>query len=175
MSVEMRHQPHSARSCLLPRRALGAARGRPRERLLPGCGALGVGRSPTPDCPSLGRAAGVRYPLAAGAGGGSAWGPVTNHTACAFASLLSALWERHKGAPGGASLAWVWGVLSWALTHAPSPVLGACGRGPLPLAALVGGVGVGTHHQPNGACSCELAWRAVGAARGTWGGGLLPG
>ena len=32
--------------------------------LLPGCGVSGVGRSPTPDCPSLGRAAGARFPLA---------------------------------------------------------------------------------------------------------------
>ena len=38
-------------------------------RLLPGCGASGVGRSPTPDGPSSGRAAGAHYPLAVGAGG----------------------------------------------------------------------------------------------------------
>ena len=38
-------------------------------RLLPGCGAGGVGRSPTPDCPPSGRAAGAHYPLAVGAGG----------------------------------------------------------------------------------------------------------
>ena len=33
-------------------------------RLLPGCGASGVGRSPTPDCPPSGRAAGAHYPPA---------------------------------------------------------------------------------------------------------------
>ena len=38
-------------------------------RLLPGCGASGVGRSPGPDCPPSGRAAGAHYPLAVGAGG----------------------------------------------------------------------------------------------------------
>ena len=38
-------------------------------RLLPGCGASGVGRSPTPDCPPSGRAAGAHYPLVVGAGG----------------------------------------------------------------------------------------------------------
>ena len=38
-------------------------------RLLPGCGASGVGRSPTPDCPPSGWAAGAHYPLAVGAGG----------------------------------------------------------------------------------------------------------
>ena len=38
-------------------------------RLLPGWGASGVGRSPTPDCPASGRAAGAHYPLAVGVGG----------------------------------------------------------------------------------------------------------
>ena len=38
-------------------------------RLLPGCGASGVGRSPSPDCPPSGRAAGAHYPLAVSAGG----------------------------------------------------------------------------------------------------------
>ena len=38
-------------------------------RLLPWCGASGVGRSPTPDCPPSGRAAGAHYPLAVDAGG----------------------------------------------------------------------------------------------------------
>ena len=37
--------------------------------LLPGCGASGVGRSPDPDCPLSGRAAGAHYPLAEVAGG----------------------------------------------------------------------------------------------------------
>ena len=49
------HQPHSARSFELALRAVGAAQGRPGGgRLLPGCGASGVGRSPTPDCPPSG-------------------------------------------------------------------------------------------------------------------------
>ena len=43
--VGTRHQPHSARSCALLGRHQGARGG----RLLPGCGASGVGRSPTPD------------------------------------------------------------------------------------------------------------------------------
>ena len=37
--------------------------------LLPGCGASAVGRSPTPDSPPSGRAAGAHYPLAVGARG----------------------------------------------------------------------------------------------------------
>ena len=60
-------------------------------RLSPGRGAPGVGRSPAPGCPSLGRAAGARYRLAVGVGG------------CrrALASWLCALWGRHEGARGG--------------------------------------------------------------------------
>ena len=38
-------------------------------RLLPGCGASGVGRSPNPECPPSGRAVGAHYPLAVGARG----------------------------------------------------------------------------------------------------------
>ena len=50
--------------CALSGRHEGA-RGGP---LLPGCGASGVGRSPTSNCPPSGRAAGAHYPLAVGAG-----------------------------------------------------------------------------------------------------------
>ena len=51
--------------CALWRRHEGARGG----RLLPGCGASGVGVSPTPTTRPLGRAAGAHYPLAVGAGG----------------------------------------------------------------------------------------------------------
>ena len=51
--------------CALWGRQEGAREG----RLLPACGASGVRRSPSPDCPPSGRAAGARYPLAVGAGG----------------------------------------------------------------------------------------------------------
>ena len=67
--VGTRHQPHSARSCELALRSVGAARGRLGGRLLPGCAASGVGRSLTPDCPPSGRAAGAHYPLAVAVGG----------------------------------------------------------------------------------------------------------
>ena len=51
--------------CALWGRLEGARGG----RLLPGCGASGVGRSPTPYCPPSGGASGAHYPLAVGAGG----------------------------------------------------------------------------------------------------------
>ena len=96
-----RQLPRSAPSSKLAVRAVGAGRWRPGGgRFLPGCGASGVGRSPTPDCPSFGRAAGARYPLALSAGL-SAWGPVTYPTASALASWLCALWGRLEGTWGG--------------------------------------------------------------------------
>ena len=68
--VGTRLQPHSARSCVLWGRHEGARGG----RLLPGCRASGVRRSPTPDHPSF-RACG-RGPLPTGRGCGvRAWGP----------------------------------------------------------------------------------------------------
>ena len=66
--VGTRHQPHSARSCELALRALRAARGRLEGRLLPGCGASGDGRSPSPDLSSF-QACG-RGPLPTGRGCG---------------------------------------------------------------------------------------------------------
>ena len=44
-------------------------------------GASGVGRSPSPDCPPTGRAVGVRYPRAVGAGV-RVWGPYSVPLAC---------------------------------------------------------------------------------------------
>ena len=62
--------------------AVGVAEGRPRG----GClsllrGASGVRRCPSPDCPPTGRAVGVRYPRAVGAGVW-VWGPNTVPLAC---------------------------------------------------------------------------------------------
>ena len=59
------NNPTARLLCALWQRHEGARGG----RLLPGCGASGVGRSPTPDCPPSGRAARAHYPLAVGAGG----------------------------------------------------------------------------------------------------------
>ena len=123
--VGTRHQPHSARSCALWGRHKGARGG----RLLPGCGASGVGRSPNPDCSPSGRAAGAHYPLAAGAGG-RGHGDPSPTPQCA---LLRAGFERCGGgtrAPGGAPPAWVWGVRGRALSHPRPPVLSGVRPGP---------------------------------------------
>ena len=116
--VGTRHQTHSLRSWELACRALGAARRRPGGRLLRGCGASGVGRSPTPDRPSLG-ACGRGPPLTGCGCGRCGFGdPVTKPTARALASWLCAPWGRHGGAPGGVPPAWVWGIRARALPHA---------------------------------------------------------
>ena len=73
-------------------------------RLLPGCGASGVGRSPILDCPPSGRAAGAHYPLAVGVGGCGCGDPSPTPQR----ALLRAGFARCGGGmrvPGGAPLA----------------------------------------------------------------------
>ena len=67
--VGTRHQPHSARSCELVLHTVERHAGARGGRLLPGSGASGVGRSPTPDCPPSGRAAEAHFSLAVDAEG----------------------------------------------------------------------------------------------------------
>ena len=158
--VGTRHQPHSARSCVLWGRLEGARGG----RLLPGCGASGVGRSPTPDCPPSVRAAGAHYPLAVGAGGCGRGDPSpTPQSALLRAGF--ARWGGGTGAPGGgASCLGVGRPGSVALP--PPTARPLCGLpGPTTHWLWVrGGAGVGTRPQPHSARSCELALLAVGAA-----------
>ena len=234
--VGTRHQPHSARSCVLALRAVGAARGCPGGaplawvwglrgralslprlpalcagcrgplptgcgcggvrawgpvtnptarwlcalwgrhegarggRLLPGCGASGVRRSPTPDCPPSRRAAGARYPLAVGAGGCGRGDPSPTPQR----ALLRAGFARCGGptrAPwGGAFCLGVGRPGSGAL---PTPTARPLGGLPGPTTHWLwvrGGAGVGTRHQPHSARSCVLPLRAVGAAQGRAGG-----
>ena len=129
-----------------------------------------------------------------GGGGGAAWsrfplpglglraprrvvaGVVTRHQPCRTRSCelaLSAVGAT-RGCLGGAPLALVWGALG--VGRSPTPdnsSFRACGQGPLPTGCGCGGAGVGTRHQPHTARSCELALRAVGAARGRPGGAPL--
>ena len=104
--VGTRHQPHSARSCELALRAVGRHEGARGGRLLPWCGAFGVGRSPGPDCPPSGRAAGAHYPLAVGAGGCGRGDPSPTPKR----ALLRAGFARCGGGmrvPRGVPLAWL--------------------------------------------------------------------
>ena len=150
----------------------GRHEGAPGARLLPRCGASGVGRSADPDCPPSGRAAGAHHPPAVGAGGCGRGDPSPTPQR----ALLRADRARRGGgtrAPGGgASCRSVGRPGSGAL---PPPTARPLGGLPGPTTHWLwarGGAGVGTHHQPPSARSCELALRAVPAARGRPGGAL---
>ena len=132
--------------------------------------ASGVGRSPTPDCPLSGRAAGAHYQLAVGAGGCRRGDPSPTPQR----ALLRAGFARCGGctrAPGGgASCLGVGRLGSGALQPPTARPLGGLPGPTTHWPWVWGGAGVGTRHQPHSARSCELALRAVGAARGRLGG-----
>ena len=162
--VGTRHEPHSAHSCELALCTVGAACGCPGGRLLPGCGASGVGRSPTPDLSSF-RACG-RGPLPTGCGcGGCGRGdpsptPQRALLRAGFARSGGGMWVPGGGASG-------LGVGRPGSAALPSPTTGPLGLAAgahYPLAVGAGGAGVGTRHQPHSAHFCEPALRAVGAA-----------
>ena len=157
--VGTRHQPHSVRSCVLWGRQEGARGG----HLLPGCGASGVGRSPTPDCPPSGPAAGAHYPLAVGAGGCGRGDPSPTPQR----ALLRAGFARCGGGmrvPGGGASCL--GVGRPGLGALPPPTASPLGGLPGPNSHWLwvqGDAGVGTRHQPHSARSCELALLPGGA------------
>ena len=159
-----RLQPHSARSCLLWGWHEGARGG----RLLPGCGASGVGRSPTPDLSSV-RACGWG-PLPIGCGCGGA-GVGTRHQP--HSARPCALWRRHEGARGGRLLP---GCGASGVGRSPTPDLSsfrACGRGPLATGRGCGvrawGPGCPWHLVPCRGSSCVVrACRVRGTRWPLW-------
>ena len=159
--VGTRHQPQSAGSCELALPPVGAARGRPGGGVScldlgrPGSGAL-----PPPTARPLRRAAGAHYPLTVAAGG-RAWGPITNPTARSCVLAWRALGAA-QGRPGGAPLAWVWGVRGHSFSPPTTFPFERAAGAHYPLAVGAGGAGVGTRHQPHIEHSCELALRVVG-------------
>ena len=165
--VGTRHQPHSARPCELALRAVGAARGRPGGA--PPAWVWGVWGRALSHPRLLAFWAGCRGPLrtCCGCGGVRATGPVTNPTARAPACCGGGM--RVPG--GGASCLGVGRPGSGAL---PPPTARHLGRVLEPTThwlTVRGNAGVGTRPRPHSARSCELALRAVGAARGRPGGG----
>ena len=128
------------------------------------CGASGVGRSPTPDCPPLGRAAGAHYQLAVGAGGCGRGDP----SPAPQRALLRAGFARCGGGMrvprGGASCLGVGRPGSGALPTSTARPLGGLPGPNAHWLWVPGDAGVGTRHQPHSARSCELALPAVGAA-----------
>ena len=155
--------------CALWERHQGAQGG----HLLPGCGASGVGRSPTPDHSSF-RACG-RGPLPTGCGCGECGhGDPSATPQRALLRVGFAHFEGGLRVPGGgASCLAVGRQGSGALPPPASRPLGCAAGAHYPLAVGAGGGGVGIRHQLHSARSCELALRAVGTACGCPGGAPL--
>ena len=154
------HQPHSARSCQLALRAVGAARGPPGGA--PPAWVWGVRGWALSQPPLPALWAGCRGPLPTGCGCGGvrATGPVTNPTARALACCGGGM--RVPG--GGGSCLGVGRAGSGALPPRTARSLGGLPGCTTHWLWLRGGAGVVTRHQPHSAHSCELALRAVGAA-----------
>ena len=168
--VGTRHQPHSARSCVLWGRHEGAREG----CLLPGLRASGVGRSPTPDCPSSGRAAGAHYPLAVGAGGCGRGDPSPTPQRALLRAGFAGCGDGTR-VPAGAPSAWVWGVRGRALSHPRLLALWAGCRGPLPTGCGCGGVRAwGPVTNPTARALASWLCTLWGRHDGARGGRLLP-
>ena len=139
--VWIRHQPHSARSCELALRAVGAARGRPGGAPLAWVWGVRGRALSHPRPPVLW---GVRPGPTTHwlwVRGLRAWGPITNPTARAYASWLCALWGQLEGTRGRRLLP---GCGASGVGRCPTPdrpSSGACGRGPLPTGCGCGGCG----------------------------------
>ena len=142
-------------------------------RLLPGCGASGVGHSPGPDRPSFGACG--RGPLPTGCGCGRCGRGDPSPTP--QRALLRAGFARCCGGtrvPGGGRLLPVCGASGVGCSPTPGcRSFVACGRDPLPTECGCGGAGVGTCHQPHSGRSCEPDFRSVRAAGGRPGGAAL--
>ena len=169
--VKARHQPHSARFCELALRAVGAARGRPGGAPLGWLwGVRGQALShPKPLVRSGVRPGPTTHWL--WVRGLRAWGPVTNPTARALARCGDGM----RVPRGGASCLSVGRPGSGTLPPPSTRPFRRAAGAHYPLAVGEQGAGVGTRHQPHSAGSCEVALRALGAARGRPRGRLLPG
>ena len=135
-------------------------------RFLPGCGASGVGRSPSPNCPPSGRAAGAHYPLAVGAGGCGRGDPSLTPQRTLLRAGFARCGAGTRAPGGGASCLGVGRPGSGAL---PPPTARSLGGLPGPTTHLLwvrGGAGVGTRPQPPSARSCVLWGRLEGAPGG---------
>ena len=167
--VGTHHLPHSARSCELALCAVGAARGCPGGRLVPGSGASGVVRFPTPDHSSF-RACG-RGPLPSGCGCGGCGRVDPSPTP--QRALLRAGFARCRGGPrmpgGGASCRGVGRPGLGALPPPTTQPFRACGRGPLPT-----GCGRGEGGRGDLSPTRQRALLRAGFAR-CWGGMRVPG
>ena len=142
--VETRHQSHSARSCELALRAVGAAQGRlGRRGLLPGCGAFGVGRSSKPYRPSFGACGRGPLPTGCGCGGFGRGDPSPTPERALLRAGFARCGGGKRAPRRGASCLCMGRPGSGALPPPTARHLGACRRGPLPTGCGCGGFGLG--------------------------------
>ena len=141
--VRARHQPHSARSCELAGRAVGAAHGRAGGAPLAWVWAVRGRALSHPRSPVLWgmRPGPTTHWLSVR--GMRAWRPASNPTARALASWFCALRGRQEGARGGGPLPGCGGSGVGRSLTPDRPFFGACGRGPLPTGSGCGGCGRG--------------------------------
>ena len=104
-----------------------------------GVGRLGLGALPTLSSCPFRRAAGLHYPLAVGAGHEGAGTRHQPHSSRSCELALRAVGAA-RGRPGGAPLAWVWGVRGPALSHPRPLVLSGVRPGPTTHRLWVRGV-----------------------------------
>ena len=173
--VGAQHRFHSVRPCGPALLAVGVAEERPRGGCLPLLrGASEVRHSPSPDCPPSGRAVGVRYPRAVGAGVW-VWGPNTVPLACTPCGGCVPRGWWGAVPEGGWPATVVRGVWCQALCLPQPPVLwggqpGYCD----PCVPGAVGAGVGTQHRFHSVRPCGPAMLAVGVAEGRPREGCLP-
>ena len=136
------------------------------------CAHYSVRRCPSPGRPSSG--AGGRGSATPASRGRPVrvWGPSTGPTARDLAGWRCAPWGWRKGVPGGAAVRRCEGRTRSGAPPPPAarPLRGLPGPTTTHWLWARGAAGVGTHLQPHSARFCELALRAVGAARGRPGG-----
>ena len=132
-------------------------------RLLPGCGASGDGRSPTPDLSSVRACGQGPLPTGWGCGGCGRGDPTPTQRRALLRAGFARCWWGMTVPGGGASCLGVGRPGSGALRPPTTCPFGRAAGAHYPLVMGAGGAGVGTCHQPHSARSCNLALPAVGA------------
>ena len=127
---------------------------------MPGCGASGIRRSPTPDLSSVQACGEAPLPTGGGCGGCGRGDP---SPAPQGEIAMRAVGAACGCSGGGASCLRVGRLGSGALPPPTSRPFGRAAGAHYPLAVGAGDAGVGSRFELHNARSCELALRAVGA------------
>ena len=137
-------------------------------------GVRGRALSQAPTTRPFGRAAGAHYPLAVGAGGAGVETRLRPHSARSCGLALRPVGVA-RGRPGGAPLAWVWGVRGQALSHPRPLVFLGVRSGPTTHWLCVRGLRAwGPVTNPTARALTSWLCALCGRHEGTSGGRLLP-